>query len=858
VKNPLNPAIAGVRVSMLAHLYWVRLRSHGVQELLAGSGIAVGVALVLGVLVANASLTGSAEELVHQVVGSARLELAARSQGGFDQRLVGVSRHLAGVRVAAPALRENVAVVGPHGRQSVQLLGVTPAVASLGGFGTEALGLTGFRFAGGLILPASVASAVGVEPGGRVTVIALGVAHAAVVSTILKSSPFGALATSPVAITQLASAQRLTGLRGRITQVLVKPRHGEDSRVAGELRALGGGRLDVVAADNELRLLAEAVKPNDQSTTLFAAISVMVGFLLALNAMLLTVPERRRFVADLRMQGYDWRQIVVLLAFQAVVLGVVASAVGVVLGDVLSHAFLHRIPAYLTTAFPISSQQTLHAGTVLVAVGCGVLATMLASLSPVLDLRPGRPTDAVLRDRTAGGEVLARGTAVKLAIASAALLASITILLLIAPSLTIVGGMALAVAALLAIPGLFAAVALVLLWIGEHVPSSSLMVVVSELRAVTTRSVALAGIAALAVYGSVAVGGAQRDLLHGLDNAIVQQWSTAAIWVTPDANIFDANAFHTDPGTLSAIANAPGVASVRAHQGGFLDVGAHRLWIRALPANGGAMILSSQLLRGELSHATALLRGSGWATVSSGFASEHRLKIGDSFLLPTPSGPERLGVAAITTNIGWPSGTITINTGDYRRWWLTSDPTTLAIGLDDGVSQAAGKRSVERALRATLGPSGVLRVQTSEQRIAEVESTVSQGLRSLREIATLLLIAAALAIASALSAAIWQRRAMLASLKIQGYDTAQLWRALLLECAIALGVGCAVGAVLGIYGHAMASRALIRITGFPAPFSIDVPQIAITLALLASIAMTVIALPGLLAARVSPEVSLQE
>jgi hypothetical protein len=42
---------------MLAHLYRVRLRSHATQELLAASGIAVGVALVLGVLVANASLT---------------------------------------------------------------------------------------------------------------------------------------------------------------------------------------------------------------------------------------------------------------------------------------------------------------------------------------------------------------------------------------------------------------------------------------------------------------------------------------------------------------------------------------------------------------------------------------------------------------------------------------------------------------------------------------------------------------------------------------------------------------------------------------------------------------------------------
>jgi putative ABC transport system permease protein len=850
----LNPAVAGVRLSMLAHLYWVRLRSHAVQELLAGSGIAVGVALVLGVLVANASLTGSAGELVHQVVGSARLQLAARSQDGFDQHLASASGHLAGVQAAAPVLRENVAVVGPHGRQSVQLLGVTPSVVSLGGFGARKLGLAGFSFTGGLILPASVASAIGAELDDRVTVLAFGSAHTIRVGAVLKSSPFGALASSPVAVTLLASAQLLTGLQGLVTQVLIEPAHGEERLVARELRTLAAGRLNVVAADNELGLLAAAVKPNDQSTELFAAISVMVGFLLAVNAMLLTVPERRRFVADLRMQGYDWRQIVALLAFQAAVLGMVASAAGIVLGDILSRAFLHRLPAYLTTAFPIGSQEALHIGTILLALGCGVLATMLASLSPALDLRPSRPTDAVFRDHSGGSEALARGTPLNLSIVGAVLLASITALVLIAPSLTIIGGMALALAALFMIPSLFAGLARVLQWAGERVPSSSLIVVVSELRAITTRSVALAGIAALAVYGSIAVGGAQRDLLHGLDEAIVQQWGAAEIWVTPDANIFDADSFRIKDSTLSAIAHAPGIASVRAHQGGFLDVGRHRLWIRAMPPSGSAMILSSQLLRGNLARATKLLRENGWATVSSGFASEHHLQVGDSFSLPTPSGLVRFRVAAITTNIGWPSGAITMNTSDYSRWWETTSPTTLAIGLERGVSSAAGKRTVEDA----LGPARILRVQSAHERIAEVESTVSQGLRSLSEIATLLLIAAALAVASALSAAIWQRRARLASLKIQGYDTAQLWRALLLESAIVLGIGCAVGAILGIYGHALASRALIRITGFPAPFSIDIPQIAITLALLASIAMTVIALPGLLAARVPARVSLQE
>jgi len=839
---------------MLAHLYRARLRSHAVQELLAGSGIAVAVALVLGVLVANGSMTGSAGELVHQLVGSARLQLAARSQQGFDERLLDATRALPGVASVAPVLRENIAVVGPRGRrQSVQLMGVTDAVVRLGGFATRELGLGGFRFTDGLILPASVADSVGAEPGGRVTVLATGSAHASTVAAVLKSPPFGVLAASPVAVTLLSSAQRLTGLQGRVTQVLVRPRPGADRLVAAELRRLAAGRVSVVAADHELSLLAQAVEPNDQSTTLFAAISVMVGFLLALNAMLLTVPERRRFVADLRLQGYDWRQIVVLLAFQAAVLGLAASAVGVVLGDLLSHAFLHRIPAYLTTAFPIGTQQTLRLGTVVIALGCGVLATMLASLTPALDLRPGRATDAVFRDRSGGGEVLAHGTPMKLSALCAALFVLITATLLIAPELTIVGGMALALAALLAIPSLFAQVARVLRWAGERVPSSSMIVVVSELRAVTMRSVALAGIAALAVYGSVAVGGARADLLRGLDANFAEYLHTAQLWVTTGGNDLTTNAFDA-PGATKALARAPGVASARVYQGGFLDVGRRRMWIVARPSGDTTPIPASQLLRGNLQRATRLVRGGGWAAISQGFASEHQLAPGSHFTLPTPSGEARFGVAAITTNLGWSPGAVIISSLDYSRYWQTTQPSALEIDLRPGVSEATGRRTVVQA----LGPSSALGVQTFRERQAQYAADSRQGLYALSEISSLLLIAAALAVASALSAAIWQRRARLASLKIHGYDTGQLWRALLLECTIVLGIGCTVGALAGVYGHALASRWLRLQTGFPAPFQLGLGRVLLTLALLAAIALAIIALPGLRAARAPARASFQE
>jgi putative ABC transport system permease protein len=849
----MNPTILGVRLSMLFRFYGWRLRRQTAQELLAGSGIAVGVALVFGVLVANTNLTSSATRLVHELGGGARLALVARSAGGFDERLAEEAGRLPGVRVAAGLLRENVTLGGPRGRQMIQLVGLSVNDIRLGGVAQHDYDLATLLLAGGVGIAGEVAATIGVGAGRPLTVLFGGDTHGPRVHAVLGETVAGAGADSAIGVTVLWLAQALTGMPGRVTEVLVEPRPGAQRLVAGELRRLAAGHLDVVAADDELRLLAQATQPSAQSTALFSAISVMVGMLLALNAMLLTVPERRRFVADLRMQGYDRRQVLLLLGFEALMLGVVASLVGVALGDVLFRVFFQRTPAYLANAFPIGTQQALHLTTVLVAVACGVLATGLASLPLVFDLRAGRPADAVFRQAGGSGEVIEWRVAARLGVAGAALAAVVTALIVIDPGLTIVGGVALALTTLCLVPIVFAGVASILPRACEGIRSGALVVAVSELRATTTRSVALAGIAALAVYGSVAIGGARDDLVRGIGRATAQYFGTADLWVTAGDDIFNTDSFKID-GTRAAIARVPGVASVRVYQGGLLDVGTRRLWVRARSPQDPAMLESTQIVSGSVARATDLLRRGGWVAISSGLADEDRLHVGEAVSLPTPSGPVRFGVAAIMTNSGWPPGTITIDSDDYRRYWQTSDAAALEVTLGPGASAAGVRRAIEAAL---VGRPGLL-VRTSGERDAENKANANQGLRTLGDISTLLLVAAALAIASALTAAVWQRRARLAALKIQGYDHRQLWRALLFESAIMLGLGSVIGATVGVYGHALASRWLKLTTGFPAPFSIGPGHVVLTLVLVTGIALAVIALPGLVAARVPARASFQE
>jgi putative ABC transport system permease protein len=849
----MNPTLAGVRMSMLFRFYGWRLRRNTAQELLAGSGIAVGVALVFGVLVANTSLTGSAATLLHGLTGSARIELSARSSQGVNEQLVTTVRELPGVAAAAGLLREEVTVRGPRGRESVQLIGLDPNIIRLGVLTEHEPSASELLLIAGLGLPTEVANKVGASQGSPVTLYANGEAHPAVVRLVLAGGALGAATRDgTVAVALLQHAQELTGELERVTQVLVKPLPGAERQVAAELRRLAGGRLDVESTDRELSALETAAKPTDQSTSLFAAIGGMVGFLLALNAMLLTVPERRRFIADLRMQGFDAHQVLLILGFQALMLGVGASVVGITLGDVLSHTIFHRVPLYLAVAFPLSGAQIVSTGTVLLALLAGMLATLLASLPPLLDLRPSRPADAVFRE-TRGEPGIARGIVLGLCAAGIAILLAVTVLVLAAPRLTIVGGMALALVAVCLIPAIFEVVLGALGRIGERIPGSMLVVAVTELRSTATRSVALAGVAALAVYGSVAIGGARQDLLNGIDGAISHYFSTADIWVVNGDDIFNTNSFSAG-GSVAKIARVPGVASVRTYQGGLLDLGDRRLWVRARPASDPAMLEAGQVVSGSPTRATTLIRAGGWVAISSAVASEHDLHVGDTLLLPTPSGSVPFGVAAIMTNSGWPPGAITMSASDYSHYWQTTDAAALEIGLEPGASAASVKRGVEEALAKRPG----LWVRTAAERTTESEASARQGLRTLSEISMLLLIAAALSVASALTAVIWQRRAKLASLRIQGFDYLQLWRALLLESLILLSIGSVDGVLLGVYGHALASRWLELTTGFPAPFSLGGLQVLGTFLLVAGMAMAVIAVPGFRAARVPAQMGLQE
>ena len=845
-------------------LYCVRLRARLWQETFAIVGIAAGVALLFASQVSNASLPSAVAQLSHGIAGRASLQLLARDPHGFPQNTLAEVRRLPGVRVAAPLLEADAQIRGPRGSRSVLLVGADESLSRLGGTLLRDRELSPFGRIGAVVLPSPLGRQIGVTAFGReATFRVAGRTTQAPLYAQLGRRQIGVLSASPVAVVPLAFAQQMAGLPARVSRILVQPTAGAGRRVRAALEALAHGRLNVESIDYDETLFDKAAAASTQSSQLFAAISALVGFLFAFNAMLFTVAQRRRLVIDLRREGYSSRTILAVLALDALALGLLACTLGLVLGDLLSIHVLHSNPAFLSLAFAFGSQRVLSWQSVAVAFAGGMSAAAAAVLLPLRGLLPHVPPPRGTRARWRWPRGPARGGAAAIAgsprlsrwlsLAGLCCLTAASAILLIEPRWAIAGMVLLLAALVLELPIALQATLALVRKLAGMVTGTVAHVAAIELGAARGRALAVATTGAVAVFGSVAVRGAHDDLLAGLERAAHEANAASDVWVTP-AGSYDL--FATAPFANSERARlqrVPGVRQTLVYRGGLLDYGQRRLLVIAPASQATPLLPAGQLLEGNLHQASARLRGGGWVILSRALAEEHHLHIGQAVTLPSPH-PQRLRLAALSTNVGWAPGAVMMNASDYARGWGSTDASAYEIRLAPGLSPATGVARIERA----LGPSSGLIAQSAAQHAAKQITLSRQALARLTQIATLILIAAVLAMTAALGAMIWQRRPRLARLKLDGLARGALWRTIVLESFLLVGVGCTTGAIFGLYGQQLADRALARTVNFPVIYSVSAPTAVRGLVLMVLGALAILAIPSYLAASVPATLALQD
>jgi len=838
------PREAAIRLRSIAHLYRVRFRSRAVQETLALAGITIGVALVFAALVANTSLTGSIRQMTAGIVGDADLQVTARSQQGMDEQLLARVLRIDGVEAAASLLEARANVVGPRGRRSVLLIGGGASFASLQGRMLSSFAEAELGRQTTIGLPQPVATDLGLSLGQPTKVEAGGRSHSIALGAQLQRTDIGALIDSPVALASMNSAQRLGGMEGRISRIFVESEPDRRDEVDDALRALAGNRLNVGPSTREVDIFERAAFPTNQSIALFSVFSALVGFLFAFSAVLLTVPQRRRLIADLRMAGHAPWVLVEVLLFDAIMLGLGGAGLGLLLGDQVSRHLFDSTPDYLSAAFAVGSQRIVSWQAVAIAGATGLLAAGLAVMVPLRDIL----SRYVARPSAGSGH--GRGGVWAAAFGCLCLVAT-TAALIEAPAAAFFSIFTLTVALLCLLPLLLGLVAAAFGAAVRSFKSPVPVLAILELKSRTThlRTLAVAATGGIAVFATVAIGGAHADLERGLQQSAREIDGNADIWVTFEgAGNTLSTTYVARPGRYnSVLEGVSGVRRVRSYRGSFLDVDDLRAWVLA-PARGSARAVPpSQVREGNAKIAGDRLGAGGWVALSEAIAEDQGVGVGDRVTLPSPV-PTSLRVAAVTTNLAWPSGAIVLNADDYARAWGTGRISGLQIDVAPGASVPAVARSVERA----LGPDVPLRVETQHERIERHYGTASDALSRLTQISILVIVSAVLAMAAAMGGMIWQRRDTLAALKVHGYPESELWRALLLESVLLLGTGCLVGGLFGLYGQVLMSRALATITGFPVVYSAAGATALTILVLVTAVSVAMLAIPGWLAVRVRP------
>ena len=834
-----------MRLSGIRYIYEARVGARAVliQEGFAILGIAVGVALLFASQVSSASLTHGVAQLNSQLIGNAQVQLKARGVEGVSDRLLREVRQAPGVKVAMPVLERQINLFGPRGERSVDLLGIEPQSVKASGPLLRRFSARQLSSVHAIALPLPLAHEIGAKP---LEVIRLQVGARFVetlVAATLEEADIGGLDRSPIAVTSIGYARRLTEEPGRLTRIFVRYQPSRSSEARAALaRIARKWNVNLQPSTFESRVFAIAAAPESKSEQLFSGISALVGFMFALNAMLITVPSRRKLIEDLRPHGATRLMTVQILFVDAIVLGVLACLLGLALGDLLSIEVFHSTLGYLTSAFPIGSQRIITWQTIVLAVGVGMAAAIMGVLWPVRAIiaDPLEPTGSPVESRRSWG-------AARL-LTGIACIAVTTYTLVVDTKAAEIGNVTLVLALVCLLPFLFDAAVALFERLSNRMDDVGSALAVSELRTPQThvRSLAIAATAALAVFGTVQLGGTQANLTRGLDTSIRGMDSSANLWVVPSggSSLQTTVPFHAVDAT--ALASLPGVRQLSIYRGGFLDWGERRIWVIAPAPSIEHPIATSQLLSGVPATATARVRAGGWAVLSQSLVAEYHLHIGERFTLPSPR-PETLALAGVITNLGWPPGAMVMNADDYARAWASNDPSAYQIQTTPGTSPAAERLLIRHAL-AGIG----LSVQTAAEREQLHFEAATQGLSRLTQIRLLILIAAILAVIGAVSAMIWSRRERIAAMKCHGFRETVLWRSLLWESAVMLLAGCLAGAIFGLYAQLLGSHFLSTVTGFPIVFDIEGVAALTSFALVSCTTIAVLAIPGYLVVRVPP------
>lgn len=685
--------------------YYLRRRW---QTLLALAGIALGVAVMVAVDIANASARRAFGLTLDRIAGRATHQIETLG-GPIPEDLYRKLAVELGIARATPILEATVRLGG----EAFTLLGMD--ALSQRPFRDQVWDIPSTDRAalltepGGLLLSQIDAERLGRHPGETLALEVAGRARPVRLVGLLRAEDPGSAAG--LLVTDIATAQEILDRLGELDRIDLILTAEQEQRVESALPP--GLRLSPASRRGaSLTRMTESFHLNLAAMGLLA---VLVGGFIIYNTLTFAVLQRRPLLGTLRTLGVTRGQIFALVMAEALVLGSLGILLGLGLGTLTGRGLVVLVTRTINDLyFTVTVTRFFLEPWPLVkgsAVGLGV--ALLAAAVPAFEAARSEPHDTLRRgliERRSGRLLpwLAR-VGVLLLIAGLALAA------VPSPSL-ILGFVALFLVVIgycLAVPQLLVALCRLL---GGSIATRLSFQARLALRGVSgtisRTGVAVAALT-LAVAASLGVG-----IMVGSFRGSVADWIGATLrsdlYVSAPSRLSNRTEGALPEGLPERIRALPGVAEIST---GRTSRGETSLG----PVSLLAIDPSSRSHRGFQFKGDALhdlwgrFRRGEVLLVSEPYAYRHNLAAGDPLVLLTPQGPRAFNIGGVFYDYGSDSGMLVISRGLYQALW--EDPAVSTVGV--ALADPGESPRVEAALRALVAPlDQAVRVR-SNQRIRE-------------------------------------------------------------------------------------------------------------------------------------------
>ena len=517
----------------------------------------------------------------------------------------------------------------------------------------------------------------------------------------------------------------------------------------------------------------------------FAGIALFVGAFLIFNTFTILVAQRQRELALLRALGASKRQVTLSVVAEAVLVGLLASVLGLGLGVAVAKALQALINAF-GGALP-SGPLVLAPRTVVVSLATGLVVTVLAALLPARRAAAVPPV-AAMRDAAAPERSLRRGTvvgAVLLAVGAAVL------------GLGLRGDIALVgVGALVCFLGVAALSPLLSRPVARLVGAPLARAVPGRLGRLNamrnpqrTAATAAALMIGLALVTAVGVLGASAK-------ASVEQVVSDSVGADV---IVQGGGFQGFPSAVAdVLARTDGVAAVDRVRADQAQLGGRTTVVTAVAPEAIGRGVRLERADGDLALAPGRLLLSRTQAETSAAA------VGDRLTLRLARGGPREVVVAGTYEDSQLVGPVVLDLASAADGFSSRTDTALLLTAEDGTDTAA----LVAAAKAATVDYPTVQVLDQTAFVADTASDIDVVLSIINVLLALSVLIAVLGIVNTLALSVLERTRELGLLRAVGLGRRQVRRMVTVEAVIVAVFGALLGIAVGsVFGLAL-QRAL--------------------------------------------------